>query len=42
MKLLADPMDRPTARRFNHRIFAIATGLFVIANIVAISLTVSF
>ncbi|WP_329460756.1 hypothetical protein [Streptomyces sp. NBC_01497] len=42
MKLLTDPMVQPAARRFNKRIFAIATGLYVIANIVVISLTVSF
>ncbi|MFJ9417767.1 hypothetical protein ACIRPT_26910 [Streptomyces sp. NPDC101227] len=42
LRLLTDPMLRPSARRFNSRIFAIATGLYVIANIVAISLTVSF
>ncbi|MFJ9855199.1 hypothetical protein [Streptomyces sp. NPDC101150] len=42
LRLLADPMVRPAARRFNNRIFALATGLYVIANIVAISLTVSF
>ncbi|MEU9119990.1 hypothetical protein AB0C96_09030 [Streptomyces sp. NPDC048506] len=42
MRLLTDPMARPAARRINNRIFAIATGLYLIANIVAISLTVSF
>ncbi|MFD5734498.1 hypothetical protein ACFWIY_16895 [Streptomyces sioyaensis] len=42
MRLLTDPMGRPAARRVNNRIFAIATGLYLIANIVAISLTVSF
>ncbi|WP_407288797.1 hypothetical protein [Streptomyces sp. BP-8] len=42
LKLLTDPMARPAARRFNNRIFAIATGLYLIVNIVAISLTVSF
>ncbi|MEV8330826.1 hypothetical protein [Streptomyces niveus] len=42
MKLLTDPMAEPAARRFNNRTFAIATGLYLIANIVVIALTVSF
>ncbi|MET9535860.1 hypothetical protein ABZY02_35815 [Streptomyces sp. NPDC006649] len=42
MKLLTDPMAEPAARRFNNRTFAIATALYLIANIVVIALTVSF
>lgn len=42
MGLLTDPMSRPAARRFNNRIFAIATGFYIVANVVAIALTVSF
>ena len=42
MKLLADPMAQPAVRRCNNRIFVIATGLYLIVNIVAIALTVSF
>ncbi|WP_405776045.1 hypothetical protein [Streptomyces sp. NBC_00859] len=42
MKLLTDPMARPAARRFNNHVFAVTTGLYLLANIVVISLTVSF
>jgi hypothetical protein len=42
MKLLINPLAQPAARHFNNRVFVIATGFYLIANIVAIALTVSF
>ncbi|MFF3743820.1 hypothetical protein ACWDFH_25050 [Streptomyces kronopolitis] len=41
-ELLTDPLTRPAARHLNNRVFAIATGLYLIVNTVAIALTVSF
>ncbi|MEV6319104.1 hypothetical protein, partial [Streptomyces sp. NPDC051776] len=39
---LTEPMARPAVRRANNRVVAIATGLYVMVDTIAVSLTVSF